>query len=131
MELVKMVQMRNVVRAASALVMVMASAAALAHPKLLSSTPAEGAMGEAPQKIELEFSENLVKQFSGATLTMTEMPGMQGTMKTPASVSSSADPKVMVITPTQPLSTGTYRVDWRAVSSDTHPITGNFSFKVK
>ncbi|WP_197282352.1 copper resistance protein CopC, partial [Pseudomonas lini] len=26
---------------------------------------------------------------------------------------------------------GTYKVEWRAVSSDTHPITGNFSFKVK
>lgn len=126
-----MIQVRKVVRAASALVMVMVSSAAFAHPKLLSSNPAEGALGEAPQKIELEFSENLVKQFSGATLTMTAMPGMEGVMKTPASVSSAADPKVMVITPTQPLTTGTYRVDWRAVSSDTHPITGNFSFKVK
>lgn len=65
-----MIQMRKVVRAASALVMVMASAAAFAHPKLLSSNPAEGALGEAPQKIELEFSENLVKQFSGATSTL-------------------------------------------------------------
>ena len=126
-----MIQKRTMVRAASAILMVIASAAALAHPKLLSSNPAEGATGDAPQKIELEFSENLVKQFSGATLTMTEMPGMQGTMKTPASVSAAADPKVMLITPAQPLTTGTYRVDWRAVSSDTHPITGNFSFKVK
>ncbi|EOF3954072.1 copper resistance protein CopC, partial [Klebsiella oxytoca] len=25
----------------------------------------------------------------------------------------------------------TYRVDWRAVSSDTHPITGNYTFTVK
>ncbi|MGQ4863419.1 copper resistance protein CopC, partial [Enterobacter kobei] len=24
-----------------------------------------------------------------------------------------------------------YRVDWRAVSSDTHPITGNYTFTVK
>jgi len=27
--------------------------------------------------------------------------------------------------------TGTYKVEWRAVSSDTHPMSGNFSFKVK
>lgn len=126
-----MIQKRTMVRAASAILMLVASVAAFAHPKLLSSNPAEGATGDAPQKIELEFSENLVKQFSGATVTMTEMPGMQGTMKTPASVSAAADPKVMLITPAQPLTTGTYRVDWRAVSSDTHPITGNFSFKVK
>ena len=126
-----MIQKRTMVRAASAILITVASVAAFAHPKLLSSNPAEGATGAAPQKIELEFSENLAKQFSGATVTMTEMPGMQGSMKTPASVSAAADPKVMIITPAQPLTTGTYRVDWRAVSSDTHPITGNFSFKVK
>ena len=126
-----MIQKRTMVRAASAIFIMVASVAAFAHPKLLSSNPAEGATGDAPQKIELEFSENLVKQFSGATVTMTAMPGMDGSMKTPASVSAAADPKVMVITPAQPLTTGTYRVDWRAVSSDTHPITGNFSFKVK
>ncbi len=33
------------------------SALAQAHPKLLSSTPAEGADGAAPSKIELHFSE--------------------------------------------------------------------------
>ena len=126
-----MIQMHKIVRAGSALAMVMASAAAFAHPKLLSSNPTENAVGEAPPKIELEFSENLVKQFSGATVTMTAMPGMDGSMKTPVSVSAAADPKVMIITPAQLLTTGTYRVDWRAVSSDTHPITGNFSFKVK
>ncbi len=126
-----MTQVRNIFRATSAFVLTLASAAAFAHPKLMSSNPAEGAEIAAPQKIEMQFSENLVKQFSGATLTMTAMPGMEGSMKTPATVSGATDPKTMVITPTQPLTTGTYRVDWRAVSSDTHPITGNFSFKVK
>ncbi len=126
-----MTQTRNLVRAAGAFVLTLASAAAFAHPKLLSSNPAEGAEVQAPQQIELQFSENLAKQFSGATLTMTAMPGMDGSMKTPATVSGADDPKTMVIKPSQPLTTGTYRVDWRAVSSDTHPITGNFSFKVK
>ncbi len=126
-----MIQTRKIIRAASALVLTVASAAAFAHPKLVSSNPAEGEEVNAPQKIELQFSENLSKQFSGATVTMTAMPGMSGTMKTPATVSGAADPKTMVITPNQSLTTGTYRVDWRAVSSDTHPITGSFSFKVK
>jgi methionine-rich copper-binding protein CopC len=44
---------------------------AQAHPKLLSSIPAEGADGPAPGKIELHFSESLVTQFSGAKLVMT------------------------------------------------------------
>jgi methionine-rich copper-binding protein CopC len=86
----------------------------------------------APSKIELHFSENLTTQFSGAKLIMTDMPGMPNSpMGVKAGVSGGDDPKMMVITPAAPLTTGTYKVEWRAVSSDTHPITGNFSFKVK
>ncbi|HBO6301722.1 copper homeostasis periplasmic binding protein CopC [Pseudomonas nitroreducens] len=109
------------------------SAAAQAHPKLLSSSPAEGSVVEAPAKIELHFSETLMTQLSGAKLVMTEMPGMSHSspMGVKVAVSGSADPKVMLITPAAPLTTGTYKVQWRAVSSDTHPITGDVTFKVK
>ncbi|NTZ93801.1 copper homeostasis periplasmic binding protein CopC [Pseudomonas koreensis] len=108
------------------------SSLAQAHPKLLSSTPAEGADGAAPDKIELHFSENLLTQFSGAKLVMTEMPGMaHSPMPMKARVSAGSDPKSMLVTPLVPLPAGTYQVEWRAVSSDTHPITGNVTFKVK
>ncbi|PNG40890.1 Copper resistance protein C [Pseudomonas fluorescens] len=108
------------------------SSLAQAHPKLLSSSPAEGADGAAPGKIELHFSENLLTQFSGAKLVMTEMPGMaHSPMPMKAKVSAGSDPKSMLITPLAPLPAGTYQVQWRAVSSDTHPITGNVTFKVK
>lgn len=105
---------------------------ASAHPKLLSSIPAAGAQGAAPAVIELHFSENLLTQFSGAKLIMTAMPGMaHSPMPIKASVSGSSDPKVMLIKPATPLPAGTYRVDWRAVSSDTHPITGDVVFSVQ
>jgi len=108
------------------------STLAQAHPKLLSSVPAEGAEGASPNTIELHFSENLMTQFSGAKLVMTEMPGMaHSPMPMKAKVSGGSDPKTMLITPLSPLPAGTYKVDWRAVSSDTHPITGNVTFKVK
>jgi len=108
------------------------SALAQAHPKLLSSTPAEGADGASPGKIELHFSESLMTQFSGAKLVMTEMPGMaHSPMPMKAKVAGGSDPKTMVITPLSPLPAGSYKVEWRAVSSDTHPITGNVTFKVK
>ncbi|GGL45260.1 hypothetical protein GCM10009091_28920 [Pseudomonas brenneri] len=71
-------------------------------------------------------------QFSGAKLIMTAMPGMaHSPMPIKASVSGSSDPKVMLIKPAAPLPAGTYRVDWRAVSSDTHPITGDVVFSVQ
>ena len=108
------------------------STLAQAHPKLLSSTPAEGADGAAPGKIELRFSEDLLTQFSGAKLVMTEMPGMaHSPMPMKAKVSAGSDPNTMLVTPLAPLPAGTYKVEWRAVSSDTHPITGNVTFKVK
>lgn len=108
------------------------STIAQAHPKLLSSTPAEGETGAAPAKVELHFSENLVTQFSGAKLIMTDMPGMPNSpMAVKAAVAGGGDPKTMVVTPTSTLTTGTYKVEWRAVSSDTHPITGSVTFKVK
>lgn len=110
----------------------LAAAAAQAHPELLSSTPEAKAETAAPSRIELRFSEALVTQFSGARLLMTGMAGMtHAPMPVEARVSGDADPKTMVITPAKPLTAGTYRVEWRAVSSDTHPITGNFSFSVK
>jgi methionine-rich copper-binding protein CopC len=123
--------MRYIKPAAVVIAMLM-STLAQAHPKLLASTPAEGATGAPPDKIELHFSENLVTRFSGAKLLMTEMSGMaHAPMPIKAKVSASSDPKTMLITPTAPLTAGTYKVEWRAVSSDTHPITGNVTFKVK
>ncbi|MBY4899266.1 copper homeostasis periplasmic binding protein CopC [Cupriavidus sp. H18C1] len=124
---------RFAIRAMLAATAALISSAAFAHPKLVSSTPADKAEVSAPQKIELKFSENLVAQFSGANLVMTGMPGManHAPMKIAAKVSGSDDPKTMVITPAQPLVPGSYRVDWRAVSSDTHPINGNIAFTVK
>ncbi|SCK20446.1 hypothetical protein VAR608DRAFT_1517 [Variovorax sp. HW608] len=112
---------------------ILAANAALAHPKLLTSTPAENAEVPAPEKIELHFSEDLMPQFSAASLVMTGMPGMTGhsPMKMTIKVSATKDPKTMVITPTQPLTAGTYRIDWRAVSSDTHRVTGSVPFSVK
>ncbi|HEP9100189.1 TPA: copper homeostasis periplasmic binding protein CopC [Pseudomonas aeruginosa] len=107
--------------------------AAFAHPELLSSSPADKSQGPAPAKIELKFSETLTPQFSAASLVMTGMPGMpnHGTMKINASVAGAGDGKTMVITPASPLAAGDYRVEWRAVSSDTHPVKGSFTFQVK
>ncbi|KAF6677130.1 copper homeostasis periplasmic binding protein CopC (plasmid) [Erwinia rhapontici] len=118
------------------LIAVAASAAAFAaqaHPELASSVPADKAQVIAPSKVELHFTENLVTKFSGARLIMTGMPGMSAHSPMPvaAKISGGSDPKTMIITPAKPLPAGAYKVEWRAVSSDTHPRTGNYSFSVK
>ena len=104
-----------------------------AHPSLLSSDPADKAKITAASRIALNFSETLLPKFSAAKLVMTAMPGMahHGVMQVNAAVAAGADGKTMVITPAQALPAGDYRVDWRAVSSDTHPVTGSISFQVQ
>jgi len=133
MEAFPMFTSRQLARAVLTASAVLVSSVAFAHPKLVSSSPADKAEVAAPAKIELKFSENLVTQFSGANLVMVSMPGMadHGPMKVASKVSGGDDGKTMVITPAQPLAPGGYRVDWRAVSTDTHPINGNITFQVK
>lgn len=108
------------------------SAAAFAHPKLVSSTPADKAQGAAPASIQLIFSEGLMHQLSGADLVMTAMPGMtMAPEKVASTVAPSADAHTLVVTPAQPLVQGSYRVDWHVVSTDTHAVKGTLSFEVK
>jgi len=125
-----MFNVRNLRQIGVAAITTLIATAAFAHPSLVDSTPKDNSEGPAPAKIELRFSETLTKQFSGANLIMAEMPGM-GAMKMAAKIGGTDDPKVMVLTPNQPLTPGKYNVEWRAVSTDTHPITGKITFTVK
>lgn len=106
---------------------------ALAHPKLVSSTPANGATTASPAAVQLTFNEKLFEKMSGATLSMTGMPGMADhpAMAVTSSTTLSADGKTMTVTPTAKLSSGTYKVDWFGVAGDTHRITGAVSFSVR
>lgn len=118
--------------AASALMI--AGTAAQAHPKLLSASPAANATVAKTAKIELHFSETLVGQFSGVDLVMTDMPGM--TMNSPmkmggVAVAVGSDGKTLVATLQRPLPAGTYKLDWHAVSADTHRVNGSYNFQVK
>lgn len=104
-----------------------------AHPELVKTTPAAQAEVASPPKVELKFSERLVGEFSGADLYMVDMPGMK--MSQPAKESTTAaveaDGITLTITPAKPLAAGAYRVDYHVVSTDTHKMTGTFSFRVK
>ena len=107
---------------------------AVAHPKLLAATPAANAIVSKPSKIELRFSERLVRQFSSVDLAMTGMPGMahHGPMKVGGLATSvAADGKTLIVKLKQPLAAGTYKLDWHVVSTDTHRISGTYSFRVK
>lgn len=123
----------HIVAAAAMISGIALSAPALAHPKLVSGTPAASATVKSTSKIELQFSEKLVPAFSGADVVMTAMPGMpdHGAMKVGAKSSVAKDGKTLVIALAKPLPAGDYRVDWRVVAGDTHRLSGSHAFKVR
>ena len=110
------------------------SAPALAHPKLVSSSPAATATVAATNRLTLTFSEHLMPRLSGIDLAMTGMPGMAnhapmkiGGVKTTVG----EDGKTLIAALPRPLAAGTYRVTWSAAGADTHRMGGNFSFTVR
>lgn len=116
-----------------AAVLLVAPVAAYAHPKLVSATPAPNSVAAPTAQLQLVFSESLVAPMSGADLVMTEMPGMKMNvpMKMPAKATLGADGKTLVVTLPKALTTGSYKLSYHVVSTDTHRVEGNYSFKVK
>ena len=105
---------------------------ALAHPKLLSSSPAANATVAKPTKLSLTFSEKLLAPLSGVDLTMTGMPGMADHAPMPIKgFKTTVDGNTMVVTLPRALPAGSYDLNWHIVSADQHKIAGKYSFSVK
>jgi methionine-rich copper-binding protein CopC len=104
-----------------------------AHPRLTAANPAPGAVVGHIGAVQLQFSERLVPAFSGGELIMTGMPGVIHHRPTPLPVRSAvaSDGRTLVLTSAGRLPTGTYRLNWHAVSTDTHRVAGGFTFAVR
>ena len=66
----------HIIGAAIAAMFAIAAVPAMAHPKLVSSSPAAQATVSDAKQVSLTFSETLMAPVSGADLAMTGMPGM-------------------------------------------------------
>lgn len=115
------------------LALALAAMPVLAHPKIEASNPPAGATVAAPAQISLKMSEPLVAKLSGATLTMTGMPGVANHAPMAITVKNSvgSDGRTLLLSPAKKLAAGSYRVDWHVVSTDTHRVTGTHEFTVK
>ncbi len=97
---------------------------ASAHDQVVSTSPADGASVAALTKVSVSFSEPVLDVASANRIVVTGPDGaVSGDLTT-------AD-KVITYTFAAPLPAGAYRVQWRAASSDGHPVSGTFSFTVK
>jgi methionine-rich copper-binding protein CopC len=101
--------------------------AAYAHPELQSAEPAAGAtMTTSPKQIRITFNESVIPQFSGV-----EVKDQTGkVVSTGKSATDPANKKLLVVLLKEQLPAGDYKVEWHAVSDDTHRVKGNYSFSV-
>jgi len=112
-----------------AAIAVLMAAPAFAHPKLLSTSPGANAVVSPASQIQLVFSESLIEKMSKVEVSMT-MPGM-GPMKMPGTMTLSPDGKTLTVHYATPLHSGSYKVDYQVVSTDTHKVAGGFAFRVR
>jgi copper resistance protein C len=115
-------------RALAAFVFVLSSlwlgaGAAYAHAHLQRSEPRDGStVIPAPNQVALWFTEGLEPAFSGV-----EVRDAQGNRV------DQGEPRISGATMSiglKALSPGTYKVNWHALSVDTHKTDGAFSFQV-
>jgi methionine-rich copper-binding protein CopC len=114
---------RQAITAAVLLASLGLAGGARAHSELRSSVPANGArLASAPTEITLRFHEN-------AQVTAIRLFAPDGTevpVRRDRSLPSQPEHKAGLPV----LAPGLYRVEWRAISADGHPIGGTIRFTV-
>jgi copper transport protein len=95
------------------------------HATLVSSEPvANSRLASSPTRVRLVFSEPVEGKLGRISLH----PSAGGAIR----LRVGADPRDVhaVIAPVDSLAPGSYRVEWRVVSADGHPVDGTFVFAV-
>lgn len=117
---------RTVVACAIFATVLMFHSLAFGHARLIRSEPAANAkLKQAPKLVELWFSEDLEPTMS--TVTVTDQSG-QRVDKNNATVAE-GNKKLQI--DLEDLGSGTYTVDWKALSTDQHTMKGKVTFSVE
>ena len=104
------------------LALLLGAAPAFAHTRLISSDPGEGArLDTPPERISLTFNETVQSEFSTITVV-----GPDGGEWQAGAVEGAGDALSVGLRPLGPA--GEYRIGYRIVADDGHPVTGSVSF---
>ena len=99
------------------------SSAAFAHSEKEGNTPAHGAqLTETPEMIHMVFDDPM-------RVTMARLVNADGA-EMPMARGSDLEPSLEFHAEPEPLSPGSYTVEWRGLASDGHAMQGNFMFTV-
>ena len=115
-----------VLTGSSALFLFVGIVTASAHAQLVRAEPAVGGnVGKAPSEVTLHFSERLEGALS--SVVVRDAAGKQVDKRNGA-VNKKHRRVIRISLPD--LEPGVHKVEWRAVSTDTHRVNGDFTFKV-
>lgn len=98
---------------------------AMAHAKLIASSPPGGGTVAMADTIRLRFNEGIAIKLSGADIQSPAGPVEHG-----PPTGEDGD-RTMVIGFAKPLPPAAYHVKWHVVSADSHKVQGSFDFTVK
>lgn len=118
------------IRCATLLVSLGMSGLASAHAHLESQLPAADSTVSSPKELRLHFSEGVEEKFTKIAITSVAASGKNVVEPVPGIATDPADKKVLIVTPGAPLAPGEYKVEWHAVSVDTHKSEGSYKFTV-
>lgn len=101
----------------------LSGAAAYAHSKAPKVTPADGSeLAEAPRELTLTFEEAVRL----TSLRLYDAEDDEVALPSKRSLEAVRERRV----PLPPLGAGRYRVEWRVLSADGHPVSGAFHFTI-
>ncbi|NSC22633.1 hypothetical protein FM076_16225 [Streptomyces albus subsp. chlorinus] len=101
---------------------------AAAHAALTGSDPAEGSVvREAPARVTLDFSEGV--SMSDGSIRVLDPHGERADTRTVRDAGSGGKVR-RAVSLKSGIPQGTYTVAWQAVSADSHPVSGAFTFSV-
>jgi methionine-rich copper-binding protein CopC len=106
---------------------------ALAHARLVRSSPASQAQVAAPpEHIELWFSELLEEGFNSVEVVRAaELAAKHHTNLAQGTPTVDRADRTHMMVPVQRLAPGSYAVEWRVLSRDGHSATGRFTFQIR
>ncbi|WP_047303859.1 copper homeostasis periplasmic binding protein CopC [Pseudomonas fluorescens] len=118
--------LKNLFTTTALLASLLGASSVFAHAHLKSSTPAADSSVTAPNELRLVFSEGVEAAFTQVKISKDGAP-----LEVKSLATEGADKKTLIVTPVAtPLRAGEYKVEWHAVSVDTHKSEGSYSFKV-
>jgi methionine-rich copper-binding protein CopC len=114
--------MRASLAVLSLLYLTLGAGRAQAHADLVKASPSASATVSAAQEVMLSFTDRLERAF--AILTVTDASGIEVSQGKPQVSGNTMRVGL------KPLSAGIYKVNWRAISTDTHRSEGSYTFRV-